>query len=40
MSKTLCKHKKQKIVEQPRFKCEKCGGKVKRKKEVCKPGKL
>lgn len=39
MSKTMCERGKkgEKDCDSPKFKCKKCGARVKKEKQVCKP---
>jgi hypothetical protein len=40
MTKTVCKNKKLKDIDDPKFLCKKCKGKAGKKKELCKPEKI
>lgn len=40
MSKTACKDKDFKLVEEPKYKCKKCGALVRKEKQACKPKKI
>lgn len=40
MSKTACKDKSVTETDEQRFECKKCGAKVKKEKQVCKPRKI
>jgi len=44
MGKTICelgkKKAKERLSEKPRYQCQKCHSRVKKKDWVCKPGKL
>ena len=40
MGKTACKKKHFKDKENPKFECKKCGAKVKKEDNVCKPQKV
>jgi hypothetical protein len=39
MAKKRC-NKKDDIPKEPKYECKKCGTKAKKKKHVCKPGKI
>jgi hypothetical protein len=36
----VCKKKKSKNKENPRYECKKCGARVKKEEKVCKPQKI
>ncbi len=40
MSKKACKKKDFEDKENPKYKCKKCGAKVKKEDKVCKPKKI
>jgi hypothetical protein len=40
MSKTVCKKKKAKPINKPKFQCKKCDGMAEKKKNLCKPAKI
>ena len=40
MGKTACKDNDFEAIEQPKYVCKKCGAKVKKEKQACKPKKI
>jgi len=40
MAKTLCKREEEKIYDNPKYVCKKCGRKAKKEEKLCKPRQL